>query len=126
MKKKLFKYFTVAIISFVIDISIFIFLNKLLNFNIYIATILAFYSSFLANFFLSRNYIFKKKESFKSEFIQIKLIALIALLLNIFFVYLLAMFINNTILVRLCTIALVFFFNFISRYYFYRPNKSSK
>lgn len=112
------KYFLVAIISFIVDVFSYI---LLLNFiSPLMSSTISFTLSFIANFNLSRNFVFHRTSKFKKEIRKILIVALTALAINSILMVILLDLIESKIAARLISISIVFLFNFYARYIVYK------
>lgn len=113
------RFFILGIFSTLIDFIVYIFF-VLNGFNYVVSIVIGYSSGFIFNFFAGRKYIFKngvKVDSFKSEFKRVLIINLMAVILNIFIVFMLYSYINilDEYSSRVIAIGVVFFWNYFAR-----------
>jgi len=111
------KFFVVGAISTVVDYSIYSFLIYC-SIAYYIAIVIGYMIGFLANFVLVRKMVFVQGSRFEKvyhEFFAVFTVSVIAVGLNIFIVWFLAIFGINYYIGRVIALVLVFFFNYYAR-----------
>jgi putative flippase GtrA len=91
-KEKIFRYFIVGGLSWIIDILIFYYLYSLHNLNIYFASSLSFIFAVTFNFFFGNIFVFENQFNYgkAKSFLLVFFTSFTGLGINIFFVYLIS------------------------------------
>lgn len=123
---QLFRYFWVGGIAFAVDYASLFFLTEFAGLNHLWSAAIAFLLGLVVNYLLSTAWVFKRHSSANRwiEFIVFGIIGVVGLVLNELIIYVGTDIMNfHYMLSKLCSTAIVFFWNFFARKFFLFTNK---